>query len=182
MSQSLSLGSLHTALLDLLHRPARLSLVLYVGLPVIWYVAAYLPLQGGVDEAARRVAAERERLDLAREVSHLRREVGRFQGHLPEPDDGNAWVHFLMGGVRQFPLRLVSLEPRAVVGVGPYRGVIFRIVVEGTYPDLGQFLRWLEGAPRLVRIESIQIAAGDHKGPGPAATNQLQVLVMGVDG
>jgi hypothetical protein len=182
MSQPVSHASLRAALLDLLHRPARLSLVLYVVLAAVWYVAAYLPLRGGVDQAARRVAAERERLALAREVSHLRHEVERFQGHLPAPGDGNAWVHFLMGGVRQFPLRLVSLEPRPAVEVGPYQGVVFRVIVEGAYPDLGRFLRWLEGGPRLVRVEALQVAAQDGQGAGQAATSQMQVLVMGVDG
>lgn len=181
-------GTLGAAWRDLLHRPLRLRVVLSVVLLGSWYAGVYRPLQGQIDRAAARLDGDRERLALARDVERLRRESGRFAPRLPPPGDGNQWVGFLMDGVRRVPLKLVALEPRPPVDVGPYRATVLRLVVEGPYPDLERFLRWLEDAPRLVRIDAIRIAPRPAGGPGGGGGNggpavgEMQLLVMGVNG
>lgn len=169
----------------LLHRPIQLGLVLNMVLLTSWYLATHSPMQRAIDEDEQRLSAERERLALAREVEQLRSQAQRYGSHLPDSEDGDIWIPFLMGGVRQFPIKLVALEPRPPVDVGPFTASVHRMVVEGSYSDLEQFLRWLEGSPRMIRVESIQIITkamvGNNVAPG-ATTNEMQLFLMGLEG
>lgn len=170
----------------LLHQPARLGMALNGVLLAAWYVAAYTPLHRGIVDDQKRVAIERERLELAREVEQLRDQAKRYSGLLPEPEEGDVWIPFLMGGVRQFPIKLISLEPRPPAKVGPYRAAVHRMVIEGPYSELEQFLRWLEGSPRMIRVDSVRILSRAVNGRGPAApgaaTNEMHLLVLGIEG
>ena len=169
------------SLRKLLRRPTQLGLVLNATLLAAWYGATYMPLEKAIGEDRARLAANRERLELAREVEHLRRQAERFGGHLPEPEEGDPWIPFLMAGVREFPLKLVSLDPRPPAKAPPYRGPTYRLVVEGPFPDLERFLRWLEGSPRLVRVDSIRVTTKAAQGIQGATTNEMQLMVMGLE-
>lgn len=170
----------------LLHQPTRLGMALNGVLLAAWYGAAYTPLHKAIIDDEERVAAERERLELAREVEQLRVQAGRYTGLLPEPEEGDAWIPFLMGGVRQFPIKLIALEPRPPAKVGPYRAAVHRLVIEGPYPELEKFLRWLEGSPRMIRVDSVRVASRATNGRGAAAPgaaiNEMQLMLLGIEG
>lgn len=169
----------------LLHQPTRLGMALNGVLLAAWYGAAYTPLHKAIVDDEERVAAERERLELAREVDELRAQAKRYAGLLPEPEEGDVWIPFLMGGVRQFPIKLISLEPRPPAKVGPYRAAVHRMVIEGSYPDLEQFLRWLEGSPRMIRVDSVRVvsrAVTGRSASAGATTNEMQLMLLGIEG
>lgn len=169
---------------DLIHQPNRLGLVLNVALLGAWYLVTYSPLHRAISQDDHRLSIGRQRLALAHEVEHLRTQADRYGALLPASGDGDIWIPFLMAGIREFPtIKLVSLEPRPPVKVGPYSAPVHRIVVEGSYFDLEQLLRWLEEAPRLIRIDSIQIAPRNTSaGPRSLIVNEMHLLVMGIEG
>ncbi|RUL84177.1 acylphosphatase [Tautonia sociabilis] len=170
------------ALHNLLRRPTQLGLVLNASLLAAWYGATYMPFQRAIAEDEARLATNRERLELAREVEHLRRQADRFQDYLPETEEGDPWIPFLMAGAREFPIKLVALDPRPPADIGPYKAPVYRVVVEGPFPELERFLRWLEGSPRLIRVDSIRVITKAAIGVQGATTNEMQLTVMGLEG
>ena len=184
MSDATSPSRVLNLLRDLLHKPNRLGLVLNVVLLVAWYLATYSPLHRAIAQDDHRLTIGRQRLALAHEVEHLRRQAEAFGAFLPESDEGDVWVPFIMAGVRQFPeIKLVSLEPRPSMKVGPYAASVYRIVIEGSFPSLEQFVRWLEESPRLIRIDSIQVSrkSGSSASQG-GGINEMQLLLVGIEG
>ncbi|WP_152054034.1 hypothetical protein [Tautonia marina] len=184
MSDASSPSRLVNLLRDLLHQPNRLGLVLNLVLLVAWYLATYSPLHRAIAQDDHRLNIGRQRLALAHEVEHLRQQAEAFSALLPESDEGDIWVPFIMSGVRQFPeIKLVSLEPRPSMKVGPYSASAHRIVLEGNFPVLEQFVRWLEASPRLIRIDSIQVSrkTGSSASQG-GGLNEMQLLLIGVEG
>lgn len=184
MNEPMSTSRLLNSLRDLLHKPNQLGLVLNIVLLVAWYLATYSPLHRAIAQDDYRLKIGRQRLALAHEVEHLRQQAEAFRGFLPESGEGDIWVPFIMSGVRQFPeIKLVSLEPRPPIKVGPYSASAYRIVIEGRYPILEQFLRWLEESPRLIRIDSIQVSRKSGGGASQAGgLNEMQLLLIGIEG
>ncbi|WP_169979092.1 acylphosphatase [Tautonia rosea] len=184
MNEATSSSRLVNSLRDLLHKPNQLGLALNLVLLVAWYLATYSPLDRAIAQDEHRLRIGRQRLALAHEVEHLRQQADGFGAFLPEPDDGDVWVPFIMAGVRQFPeIKLVSLNPRPSIKVGPYSASVHHIVIEGSFPILEQFLRWLEESPRLIRIDSIQITPknGNSASQG-GSINEMQLLLVGIEG
>ncbi len=168
-----------------LTHPVKLRVSIAVGLMLLWFLAVYQPLAARIEAASRRVQQERKRLDLGKEVEHLKREEARVRRLLPGEDDRDAWSQYLMAGLRRFPLRLLSLDPQPPADVGPYKAVALRLVVEGTFGDLERFLRWLETCDRLVRIDSLRLETSDADKTRPSLDSsgcQMQLVVMAIVG
>jgi len=172
---------LRAAIQGILDHPARLRLALAVALLAIWYVSAFRPLAGRIAEASRQLADDRERLDLLRSIDELAREEARYKGRIPEQGGRNAWVRFLMDGLGERPLTRTSIDPQPSVGFGPHRAEVARVVVEGAYADLEEFVRWLESGPLLIRIDAIEIGPrGGIAGAKAGDAYVMQLVVMGV--
>src|SRR5438067_1915299 len=105
-------------------------------------------MTAGIDDAVRRAGRERKRLALALEVERLRAQVAAFQPRLPVKTDPNEWVGYVLEGVRKFPLRMALLDTEGTRDVGPYKAVVLKLQVEGTFHDVDAFLRWVETNPR----------------------------------
>ena len=172
------LGKARAKLLDRLHDPIQLRVFLVVALLLVWYGAVYMPKSGEVDETTRAMARDRKRLALATEIESLRAQVGRFQGRLPEKRDPNEWVQYVLGGIRRYPLKLVSLDPDELKDLGPFKLIVLRVELEGWYHDVDAFIRWLEANPRLFRVDIA--ALQPHRSGNGRLVMQLTVLgVMG---
>lgn len=166
------------------HHPIRLRVALAATLLMVWYLALYGPLTGKIAVEAGHLATERERLELVKGIDQLAREEGRYLARLSK-GGRNAWVQFLVDGIGQRSLKLISLDPQPPATVGPYRAEVVTVVVEGTFRDLEGFLRWLETNPRLVRIDKIDLGSSRGKlvGKGQSADGyKMQLVVMGVLG
>jgi hypothetical protein len=79
---------------------------------------------------------------------------------LPRDVDTNEWVQYLLGGIRQFPVKLVSLDPDGTGQIGPFKVAVMRVEMEGQFKDLGEFLQWLALNQRLFRVSTIRLAPG----------------------
>jgi Tfp pilus assembly protein PilO len=165
-------------LLARLHDPIQLRVVVVAALLLSWYGAAYLPKGGEIEQTTRDLARDRKRLALAKEIESLRAQVRRFRGRLPAKTDPNEWVQYVLGGLRQHPLKMVSLDPDEVKELGPYKIVVLRVEIEGWHRDIDAFLRWIEANPRLFRVDSARLVP--HRSGDGRLLMQLTVLgVMG---
>ena len=165
-------------LLERLHNPGQLRVLVTVLMVVAGYAGIYLPLNGETTEATQELAGERQRLELAREVEQLRAQHQRFRGRLPEKSDPNEWVQYVLAGTRGLPVKLTTLDAAPPRDVGPYRAVVLKIELEGAFADLNAFLGWLETNERLFRVDAVTIEPSRHA--GGALVMHLTVLgVMG---
>jgi hypothetical protein len=170
--------NLKTRLLESLRRPGCLRAVL-TGLAIlIGYTAIYWPSSGSLAEAADGLKMEQKRLQLAKDIEHLRAEYGRFKHRLPVKSDANEWVHYVLEGLRGFPLKVVSLDPRPLQNVGPYKAVVMRIQLEGSFQELHKFLGWLETNERLFWVDRLTVMPGGQGLESPS----MQLNVLGVTG
>ncbi len=170
--------SFRQRLVDRLHNPAQLRAFITVLVVLGSYAGIYLPLQGQIDDATRRLAQKNDLLDLANGVEHLRAQHAGFQARLPAKSDSNEWVQYVLSGIRQFPLKMVEMGGGRLRDLGPYKAIVLRAEVEGSFSDLERFLCWLETNPRLLRVDSMRLAAS-RGGKGVLA---LQIVILGVMG
>ncbi len=185
MIDSQQTQQLQSLVRETLHHPARFRMAIVLVILLAWYLAVFMPLKGRIAKASASRDASRARLELAQSVELLRFESECLAKCIPEGSGRNAWVQYLMDGVRATPLRLISLSPQTRLDVGPYSAEVFQIVVEGRFADLEIFLRWLESAPRLLRVNIMRIAPSDQASSarnGGVVTQQMTLVVMGVVG
>ncbi len=169
---------LKAQLLERLHNPVQLRAIITGLVLLAGYAGIYMPLSDGIEETTRKLASEKKRLDLARDVEHLRAQYKNFKHRLPEKSDTNEWVQYVLVGVRRFPLKLATLDADPLRDVGPYKAVVLRIELEGAFPDMNRFLGWLETNERLLRIDAVRIQP--HRSGNGTLVMQLTVLgVMG---
>lgn len=165
-------------LLEWLEKPGHLRIALTGMILAVGYALIYLPLDGAAEDLRRKTQAEQRRAALARQVEKLRAQYARFKDRLPPRADPNEWVQYVLGGARGLPLKLITLDVEPVRELGPYRVVVLRIELEGTFRDLQRFLAWLENNQRLFRVDTVKLEpqrkSADHL--------TLQVTVLGVMG
>jgi hypothetical protein len=142
----------------LLQNPIQFRVVSTLALLGIWYGAFAMPLIAEIDDVTKRITRESSRIVLATEVERLRDQVSRFNSRLPKDTDPNEWIHYMLEGVRQFPrLEVKQIDPDGFKDVGPLKGVVMKLEVEGNFTDLDAFLRWVEGNPRLFRVSYLKM-------------------------
>jgi Tfp pilus assembly protein PilO len=161
---------------DWLRNPTNLRLLITGIVLAVGYVLVYSPLSANIDESARRMAAEKKRLEAACEIESLRRQYQSFKDRLPNKSDTNEWVQYVLAGVRQFPLNLSGLDPEPIRDVGPYKAVVLRIDLTGTLPDMNKFLNWLETNERLIRVDMVSVQP-DMKKNGML---NMRLVVLGI--
>jgi hypothetical protein len=178
-----SSSRLKKSLEGILRSPLRLRVAVGVLLVGTWYFASYQPLVEQIATRSRRLANERKRLDLAVEIERLRHLTRQFQARLPRTADQNEVVQYLVGGIRQRPIKLLTLEPKTTTELGPYRLIQVFVCVEGSYASLEALVRWIETDPHLFRIELIEIEPSkEQSGHGQSRAYSLALNVLGVVG
>ena len=85
-------ASLKSKLLNRLHDLVQLRAFVTAAVLLTAYVAVYTPLNGGIEETARKLAKERKTVELASSVEGLRTEFHRFEKRLPKGADSKEWV------------------------------------------------------------------------------------------
>jgi Tfp pilus assembly protein PilO len=159
-------------LLQRLHDPLQLRVFLTGLILAVGYVGVYMPLSTRIDETTSKLNKERKRRALAEEIEHLREQVGLFESRLPEDTDTNEWVQYVLGGIRQHPMKVIGLDSDETRKVGPYEAIVLRIDLEGEYRDLDSFLHWLDGNERFFRVDSLRVA------PTRQANGRLDMQMM----
>lgn len=178
MSPTENLGGLKANLINRLHHPLQLRIFVAAVVLLIGYGAVYMPLDGAIEDTTHQLTKEEHRLNLARDIEHLRAEQKRFQDRLPKQRDPNEWVEYLLGGIRALPLKLVTLDAKTPLDVGPYKAVVLICELEGGFHDMESLLRWIEFNDRLFRIDSVKISP--HRSNN--GTLVMTLIVLGVMG
>jgi hypothetical protein len=143
---------------------------------LIGYACVYLPLEGAIAETDRQLQLEQQHLQLVRDTGELRNQFARLRASLPDKTDPNEWVQYVLGGIRQFPVKLVNLDSEAPRTLGPYRVVVLRVELEGGFDDLNRLLHWLETNQRLMRVDTIKVEPNRRN----ESTLVMQMTVLGV--
>lgn len=159
-----------------LRNPLQLRLILGGSLLAVWYGLVFVPLRSRIDKTARDRAQSEAHLSLARDIEALRTETKAFKGRIPTHADTNEWVEYLLGGVREFPVKMLKLEPKGMRKHGPFEVVALQIELQGSYRDLDAMLAWIEVNPRLLRIDSLVF----EPSRGKAETLDLKLTVLGM--
>jgi hypothetical protein len=171
-------GGLGSVARRVAQNPNQLRVFLMLGTFSVWYIFFSMPMSAEIDDTGKKTVEERKRVALAIEVEKLRQQVGLFEGRLPKNTDSNEWVHYMMEGVRKFPVRQTGLETEGIKDLGPFKVIVLKLHVEGSFHDVDHLLRWIDGNERLLRIDSIKAE------PSRAAPGKVDVLlqILGVMG
>ena len=165
-------------LLERLRDPIQLRIVVTSTVLLVAYLGIYTPLSGQIAETTAKLQHEQRLYELATTVEGLQTEYKKFKGHLAKQTDSKEWVRYVLDGIRQFPLGLVGLDCDAQRDMGPYKAVVLRIDLEGAFYPMDALLRWIEGNPRIFRIDSLRVS--------PSRSNKhillMQLTVLGVMG
>jgi Tfp pilus assembly protein PilO len=171
-------GNLKSRLLTSLRDANRFRAAVVGTVLVAGYAFIYVPLSDKIVENTKKLTHEEHLLDLAHGIRQLEAQFRKFEGRLPKNTDSKEWVAYVLAGIRNFPLRMVTLDCEAPRDVGPYKAVVLRIELEGAFRDMDRFLRWLESNKRLFRTDALRIA--------PSRTNKnvltMQLTVLGIMG
>jgi hypothetical protein len=171
-------GGLVGNLLERLHSPTQLRAFVTCAMLLVGYGAVFAPLDSSINDTNRRLTQERKRLNLAREIEHLRAQDKRYEGFLPKQQDRNEWVEYVLSGIRPLPLKLVVLEAKTSDDMGAVKAVVFHCELEGAFSDIESLVRWIEFNERIFRIDSLKISP--HRSNN--GTLVAQLVIVGVMG
>ncbi len=168
-------------LMERLHDPTQLRVVLMLIVLAIGYGAIFMPFDKVVADARRDLAQSEKLLKLAGEVDLLRKEYRLVETRLAKSTDSNEWMQYVLEKIRQSPLTLVSFNPGVVDSLGPYKVVTLKIKLSGAFGELDEFLCWIESNPRLFRVNNIALGAvrGKDKATGRV---EMELTVLGLMG
>ena len=168
---------------SILRSPFKLRALVGVTLLGTWYFVLYQPIVAQTSTMTQQLGTERKRLELATTIEDLQLLTRRFQEKVTQSSDQNEVVQYLMGGIRQRPIKLVSLVPKSTSELGDYKLVQVAISVEGSYTNMEALLRWIEADPHLFRIEQFgfELARTQSKSE-PDGLYSLNLTVVGIFG
>jgi len=179
-------GDMKSKLLDGLHDPLQLRILVIGEALAIGYGGVYVPMPAQIDQVQSKLAQDKKLSDLAQNIEHLETQCKKFEKLLPKNTDDKEWLHYIHEGVRLFPLRVVKIEGLAPRKVGPYPVYVFQLELEGTFYDLDAFLRWIETNSRPLRVDSIDLsllaAKSGGKGKGNKDEMVMKMVVLGMAG
>lgn len=161
-------ASLKTSLLERLHDPLQLRILLIGLLLLAGYAGVYSPLAAQIAEKTDAIKREQKMAELAHSIERLQTQSSIFAKRLPHQADSKEWMQYLHEGIRGCPVKLFRLDCLGPRKMGPYRVVVLKITLEGSLYDLDQCLRWLESNPRLFRVDEISIGLAKSKANGVA--------------
>jgi Tfp pilus assembly protein PilO len=167
------LAQLKAQVVKLIGDPVKMRLAVVFAVTGLVVGAVYYPLSGRIDQMRGQMSSERQRLATIREVESLRHDVKAYQSRISAQSDANEWVQYLLAGSRRAGIGLRSMESRDPRKVGPYTAVALSLEVQGAYPQLKEFVEWLEQSDRLLRIESVRL----EKSPGMVV---MKISILGV--
>jgi Tfp pilus assembly protein PilO len=171
-------ANLKNLLLERLHDPLQLRILVIGVLLLVGYMGVYTPLSEQIAATTQKIRKEQKLAELAGDLEQLQTQCNSFAKRLPQQADSKEWMQYMHEGVRGFPLKLSKLESLALQQIGPCQVVALRIELEGSYFDLDQFLRWLELNPRLLRADEMSITLAKSRENRDDMIMQLTVLGM----
>ena len=142
---------------------SRMAVAAIGGVFLIGFMGVSRPLSARIDGAKDRLTKAEARMQLAGEVSGLRKQAALYQKKLPRGIDTNDWTNYLLTGIRGERVKLIRMDPKDVVTLGPCKVLSWQIDLEGDLESLGRVVEWLENGKRLVRIDRLLIQNPDDR-------------------
>jgi hypothetical protein len=172
--------TLKSKLIERLHEPLPLRVVLCLVLLVIWYYAGYKQMGARIAATTIQLELDRKRLALASEVEGLRGDEAEFVDRLPPRSDPNEFLQYVLAGVRSGPLKLLSLTPDKAKDAFPFEVAAVRLELEGKFLDVEDFLNWVETDKRLLRVDVLSMNP-DNRERGLLRVQLNVIGLMGVE-
>ena len=163
--------------IEFLQHPMKLRIFVAITTMSVWYFFLASPMATEIDESARKLAEERKRIALGTEIEALRVDLNRFKNRLPKGTDSNEWMQYILEGMHGSPLKLNMLDPEPTKDIGPYKVAVLRVSVQGTFREIDEFLRWIDGNDRLFRIDEIRLQPN-----ADGKSMSAQLILLGVMG
>jgi hypothetical protein len=139
---------------------SRMAVAAVGGVFLVGFLGIARPLSQRIDGADERLAKATVRAQLASEVADLRHQASLYQKKLPRGVDPNDWTNYLLEGIRGERVKLVRLEPKEILSLGPCKVLAWQVELEGSFESLGRVVEWLENGRRLVRIDRCILQSG----------------------
>lgn len=179
-------------LIERLHDPLQLRLILIGLVLLVGYFAVYSPLSVDIARTTKKLKRERTRAELGGSIEQLQAQCKSYNDRLTQQADSKEWMQYMLDGIRGFSLELCKLDCQPPKSFGPYQAVVFKIELRGSYYELDRYLRWLETNPRLFRTDQIGISLAKKAKKGPKVGNDeaeankddmvMQLTVCGMAG
>src|SRR2546421_8082395 len=125
------------------------------GVFFLGFLGVSRPLGQRIDSANERLAKAETRAKLAGDVADLRHQSTLYQKKLPRGVDMNDWTQYLLGGIRTQRVKLLRMDPKDPLTVGPCRVLCWTIEIEGDFHSLAKVVEWVETGQRMVRIDKL---------------------------
>ena len=169
---------LRTKLLGHLYNPNKLRAIVTGLMLAIGYIGVYMPLSSGMETASRKMAKDQKRLELGCEVEQLRTQFDRFKDRIPKKRDPNEWVEYILDGIHEHPVDLLTWNQDDFRDIGPYKVIALKLELEGTFAGMDSLLNWLETNERLIRIDNLKLVPQK----GNNGKLKMTLMVLGVMG
>ena len=170
-------ASFKAQLVERLHDPFQMRVIVTGLIVLVGYGAVYWPLSNDITETQDRLSTAQKRLQLTKDIVSLRAQYKRCQPRLSSKPESDEWIQHLLGGLRKMPVTMVNMDYRPLREVGPYKAIVLRIQIEGTYQDLHDVLCWLETNERLYRVDNMSLLP-PQKGQGNNTDKMLMELTL----
>jgi type II secretory pathway component PulM len=171
-------SDLKSNLLERLHDPLQLRICVLVVVLATGYFGVYVPLSGKIIDTTKKLERDRKMLELAGSIEQLQKQFHHFEDRVPQQADSKEWVQYVLEGIRQLPVNLISLDCKTPKEIGPYRAIMLQVQLEGTFFELDQVLRWLEANRRLLRADEVTLSPGR----GVRGTITMHLTLLGMTG
>ena len=152
---------------------SRMAVACIGGMFLLGFLLVCRPLSQRIDDANERLDKAVGRAVLGSDVYNLRRQAALFEKKLPRGVDPTDWTNYLLEGIRSERVRLIRMDPKDQMTLGPCKVLAWQIELEGDLQSLGRVVQWLETGKRLVRIDRLVL-----QNPGGGLT--MALLVKGL--
>jgi type IV pilus assembly protein PilO len=116
------------------------------------------------------VATARRLPEFQAQVTDLERRLESLRNVLPEQKDVADTLRRLQGLATQSNLTILRFTPAAPKQLPLYAEVPYRLAVDGTYHNLGQFFDRVSKFPRIINVNDIAIRAKGNPEPNSTVT------------
>ncbi|MBN1395739.1 MAG: hypothetical protein JW959_12015 [Pirellulales bacterium] len=165
-------------LLDQLHDPVRLRVVVIAVVLAIGYISVFHSMNSSIAETNKKLTNDKQMISLAFKMEGLQKQYDEFKDRIPKKTDSKEWGQYMLDGIRHFLVTLIQLDCEPPKRIGPYKVIVLKISLEGKFKELNKFLHWLEANERLLRIDDISLSPLRGGKNGAA----LRITVLGLSG
>jgi type II secretory pathway component PulM len=155
---------------------SRMAVACIGGVFLLGFLVVSQPLSQRIDDANARLDKAVARAVLGSDVYNLRKQAALYDKKLPRGVDPNDWTNYLLNGIRGERVRLIRMDPKDQLGLGPCKVLSWQIELEGDLESLGRVVQWLENGQRLVRIDRLVL-----QNPGSGLIMSLLVKGLALD-